>query len=208
MFTIAMETSEQLDVTPGASPTQHSLRGRSCMHWFYLRYEKFVLWRGGQCLNVFVGSMDRWSIFIVHVLETEKWSDVYLLLVLAGWTGWSDPVWLMPVSVMPSDGFFFSLLLSVRFRSMDQSWYTQTDKPYNKLLQIWLIYSSCMTTLCSEHAFTPSSGRTSQACALQHSLKPVKHFSLKLYMHACWYCIIQCQSDITSDTSMYRIHHL
>lgn len=47
--------------------------------------------------------------------------DIYLLLLFAGWTGWSDPVWLMPVRVTPSDGFFFSRLLRVRFKSMDQS---------------------------------------------------------------------------------------
>lgn len=55
----------------------------------------------------------------------KKWvgerSGIYLLL-LAGWTGWSDPVWLMPVRVTPSDGFFFSRLLRVRFKSTDQSW--------------------------------------------------------------------------------------
>lgn len=48
----------------------------------------------------------------------------YLLLVLAGWTGWSDPAGLMPVNVMPSDGFFFSRLVKVRLRSMDHSCYT------------------------------------------------------------------------------------
>ena len=51
------------------------------------------------------------------------------LLVLTGPTGWSEPVWLIPVSVTPSVGFFLvSLRLSVRFRSTDQAWGEQRSR--------------------------------------------------------------------------------
>lgn len=67
------------------------------------------------------------DVYSLHVWQrqwTNELSDIYLLLVLAGWTGWSDPAGLMPVNVMPSDGFFFSRLLKVRLRSTDHSCYT------------------------------------------------------------------------------------
>lgn len=55
------------------------------------------------------------------LLWTEPAPGTHLLGLLC--IDWS-PVWLMPVRVMPSAAFFFSLRLRVRFRSADHSWAT------------------------------------------------------------------------------------
>lgn len=96
---------------------------------------------GSLCVYVYVSWQPRLGFLCACVLWGSERSVIYLLLVLVGWTGWSDPVWLMPVSVTPSGGFFFSRLLRVRFRSMDQSWSTHTDTCYRDMSQ-----SRCFTS--------------------------------------------------------------
>lgn len=98
----------------------------------------------------------------------------YLLVLLAGWTGWSDPVWLMPVRVTPSDGFFFSRLLRVRFKSTDQSWHTHTQHRVKSWT--WNQQGGLVWLKTCRH--TRRKKRTVQACAWQYthtSAQPEKH---------------------------------
>lgn len=117
----------------------------------------------------------------------------------------------MPVRVTPSDGFFFSRLLRVRFRSMDQSWLdthrhtlessiTSTTVPH---LANWEV------ELGSKHAFTASSGRTghrhvhSNIHTLQHSPENI-YQAVTLTVHACVF-ILYSVSLIAWETQLCTV---
>lgn len=83
----------------------------------------------------------------------------------------------------------------------------------SQILHLWLS-QACLfgvTELGSKHAFTARRGRMShryvhskEKCPLQHSLKSVKLWIWKLYIHVCLYSTVQ----VWQNEPMYSIHHL